>query len=147
MHKNIARFVLICVGWVAIVLGVLGIFLPLLPTTPFILLAAWCFAKSSSRFHRWLLDQPRLGKIVRTWESGEGLPSSVRNRIILLMWAGMTVSMLIVWKVWATAMLITIGSCVTIYLLRLPVISEPMTLEPDNQQPIIPKPKVQVTPK
>lgn len=125
MHKHIVRISLIITGWTSIVLGVIGIFLPLLPTTPFILLAAWCFAKSSSRFHHWLVTHPQLGKIIRTWESGEGLPIAVRNRIIFYMWLGMSISMIIVWRFWATFMLAMIGSCVTIYILRKPVIRTP----------------------
>ncbi len=54
-------------AWVA--LGLLGLFLPLLPTTPFLLLAAGCFARSSDRLHGWMLGHPRLGPLVRDWEA------------------------------------------------------------------------------
>jgi uncharacterized membrane protein YbaN (DUF454 family) len=55
-------------GWIAVALGVIGIFLPLLPTTPFILLAGLLFAKTSPRAHSWLLRQPVIGELLKNWE-------------------------------------------------------------------------------
>lgn len=55
-------------GWVALGLGIVGIVLPLIPTTPFILLAAWCFSRGSERMHGWLVDHRRFGPMVRDWE-------------------------------------------------------------------------------
>ena len=62
------RFILLATGWVSLALGIIGIFLPLLPTTPFVLLSAYCFSKSSPRLHQWLVNQPRLGPMIRNWE-------------------------------------------------------------------------------
>jgi hypothetical protein len=55
------RMVLLVIGWLSVVLGVIGIFVPVLPTTPFLLLAAACFVRSSRRFYLWLVEHPRLG--------------------------------------------------------------------------------------
>ena len=108
-------------GWLCVALGVIGIFLPLLPTTPFILLAAWLFSRSSNKFHHWIQNHKRLGPIITMWESGDGLDRAVRNRVILVLWSGMFISMWIVGKIWAIAMLTVIGVAVSTYLLRLPV--------------------------
>lgn len=68
MISNPLKIVLIVLGWVSLALGVMGIFLPLLPTTPFVLLSAYCFSKGSERLHQWLLKQPHLGKVIEDWE-------------------------------------------------------------------------------
>jgi uncharacterized protein len=54
-------------GCICVALAILGLFLPLLPTTPFLLLAAYCFSRGSPRMHRWLLEHPRLGPIIHDW--------------------------------------------------------------------------------
>ncbi len=119
--KETLHYCLISLGWICVVLGVVGIFLPLLPTTPFILLAAWCFAKSSPRFHLWLTSHPKLGPIIHTWQSGEGISRGLRNRVLVVMWASMLLSMWIVGKWWSIALLSSIGIAVSIYIFRQPI--------------------------
>lgn len=118
------RILYLLLGWFSLISGIIGIFLPLLPTTPFVLLAAWCFSKSSKRFHTWLLNHKFFGPIVHDWQSSDGIPRRARNRAIIFMWIGMTISMIVVSRFWATIGLILIGLCVTTYLLRMPVRSE-----------------------
>lgn len=59
----------IAMGWIFVAIGVIGIVTPLLPTTPFLLLAAGCFAKSSDRFHTWLMTHPKLSQPIVDWQA------------------------------------------------------------------------------
>jgi len=65
---------MIASGVLALGLGILGVFVPLLPTTPFVLLAAYFFSRGSERLHRWLADHPVLGRYVRDWEAEQVIP-------------------------------------------------------------------------
>ena len=118
------RILYLLLGWFTLISGIIGIFLPLLPTTPFVLLAAWCFSKSSKRFHAWLLNHKFFGPIVNDWQSSDGIPRRARNRAIIFMWIGMAISMIVVSRFWATLGLLIIGLCVMTYLLRMPIRSE-----------------------
>lgn len=124
MYLNAKNIALITVGWMSVILGVLGIFLPILPTTPFILLAGWCFSRSSKRFNDWLTNHPKLGPILAMWKSGNGIPRRARNRAILAIVLSMSLSAILVGRMWATLFLLVTGTCVTIYLMRLPVAQE-----------------------
>ena len=64
----ITKSLFLTIGWLSFALGLIGIFLPLLPTTPFMIFSAWCFARSSKRLHRWLLSQPGIGELIQDWE-------------------------------------------------------------------------------
>ncbi len=121
---NPKRIILVASGFICVALGVAGVFLPILPTTPFILLASWCFARSSRRFHHWLIHHPRLGPLISMWQSGRGIPRKARNRAIIAIAASMTLSAIIIGKLWVGLMLATIGLAVSIYLLRLPLAPE-----------------------
>ena len=82
--KPVLRIILLIAGVIAVVLGTIGIFVPGLPTTPFVLLASWCFYRSSSRLQAWLL-QSFLGKYIREYQAKGGLTTRKRVYIIVLM--------------------------------------------------------------
>jgi len=77
------RYVLIGIGVLSLALGLIGIVVPLLPTTPFLLLSAICFTNSSPRLHAWLVDHPRLGPPIRAWQQHHAIsrPAKVMGSI------------------------------------------------------------------
>lgn len=80
------RSLLIVSGTVCVGLGMLGIFLPLLPTTPFLLLAAACYIRSSEKFYRWLIANRWFGRYIRNYREGRGVPLSTKVMAISLLW-------------------------------------------------------------
>lgn len=118
---QVVRWCLLAVGVLCTGLAVLGIFLPLLPTVPFLLLAAACFARSSERLHRWLLDHRHLGPMVRGYLDGSGIPRRAKATAIVLVWVTVPSSAILVVPLpWVRALLFGIALAVTLYLLRLP---------------------------
>ncbi|MBT8768961.1 YbaN family protein [Metapseudomonas boanensis] len=112
------RVALLCIGWLSVVLGVIGIFVPVLPTTPFLLLAAACFVRSSRHFYQWLVDHPHLGPWIRDYLEGNGIPLKGKVYALALMWASITLSCYLVPMPWARAFMLTSAVLVTIYILR-----------------------------
>lgn len=80
------------VGWLSLFLGVIGIFLPLLPTTPFVLLAVACFARSSNKFHRWLLEHKYFGHIIENWNSHRCIEPRIKRKATLLILCSFSIS-------------------------------------------------------
>ena len=78
------RYLLIGLGSIFLGLGVLGVILPILPTTPFVLLAAACYARSSERLHEWLLSNRVLGPSMREWDENKSIGSGAKITAILM---------------------------------------------------------------
>ena len=118
------RTILIIIGWLAVVLGTLGVVLPLLPTTPFILLAAWCFARSSPRFHHWLLYRSWFGGYLRYWQKHRAMPPGAKPRAIAFTLIAFAVSLWLVKMMWVRILLLAILVCLLIFMWRIPVVDE-----------------------
>lgn len=118
------RIILLTIGWLAIVLGTLGIVLPLLPTTPFVLLAAWCFARSSPRFHHWLLWQSPFGRYIRHWQQHRAMPPGAKGRAITLIIVTFSFSIWLVNILWVRIGLGLMLCALVLFMLRIPVVEE-----------------------
>ncbi|HBM12608.1 MAG TPA: DUF454 domain-containing protein [Rhodospirillaceae bacterium] len=115
------RIVYLIFGCLFVGLGFIGAFLPLLPTVPFLLLALWCFARSSQRFHDWLYHHPRFGPPLRDWDQHGVIP--VRAKILST--AMMVVSMAIMLavtdlSVWTYGGIAAVLTLVSLYILSRP---------------------------
>ena len=118
------RLLLLLSGWIAVVLATLGVVLPLLPTTPFLLLAAWCFSRSSPRFHHWLLYRSWFGGYIRHWQEHKGLPRKAKRRAVIVILMTFAVSLWLVKLIYIRLLLLVILACLLIFMLRLPEAEE-----------------------
>jgi len=89
------KVLLLFLGTLSLVLGVIGMFLPVLPTTPFILLSAWCYYRSSPRFHDWLVNHPRLGPIVEEYANDEGMNRDSKIKALAMTWIAVIFTMVV----------------------------------------------------
>jgi uncharacterized protein len=114
------RAVFVVLGTLFLAIGIVGIFVPLLPTTPFLLLASACYLRGSERMHRWLLSHGRLGAYIRAYEEGRGIPLRAKLVALAMMWASIGYGVYRFAYPWLQVALLLVAAGVTIYLLRLP---------------------------
>jgi len=126
--KSPIKILLIVAGTMCVILGVLGIFLPLLPTTPFLLLAAYCYSRSSERFYHWLMTNRWFGEYIRNYREGRGMLLKQKVIALSLLWLTISYSALfVVSHGWVQLLLLIIALSVTVHLLRM------NTFKPEKQ--------------
>ena len=114
------RYLLISTGTIFLGFGIIGIFLPILPTTPFLLLAAACYARSSKRFYDWLMNNRWFGTYIKNYRDGRGVPLKFKIFTITLLWITIIVSVFLVMNnYWIKIILILIAIGVTIHILTI----------------------------
>lgn len=108
---------LIVIGFIAVGLGILGMFLPILPTTPFLLLAAACFAKSSNRFYHWLLNNKWFGSYIKNYREGKGIPLKIKIMALGFLWSTILLSTIFFLdNIYVRIVLLLIALAVTIHI-------------------------------
>src|SRR5262245_37722561 len=121
MRTGVWRVLLIAGGTLCVALGVIGIFLPLMPTTVFLLLAAACYARSSERFYQKLVNHRFLGVYIRNSREGRGMKRRDKAVTLVLLWIGIGATM--VWTAqswWLRTILAGIAIGVTIHVVKIP---------------------------
>jgi len=128
MQKSaLQRGFLVAVGSVAVGLGTIGVFVPLLPTTPFLLLAAACFIRSSDRLYAWLIQHPWFGSYIRNYREHRAITLPAKVVALTLLWVAIGYSALFVARAWwLRALLGVVAVGVTTHLLLLKTLTQEM---------------------
>jgi uncharacterized membrane protein YbaN (DUF454 family) len=130
--QKIIRALWLAVGLICVLLGTIGMVLPILPTTPFLLAAAACFCKSSTKMYDWLLNNKWFGEYIRSYREGRGLPMRTKITALTVMWATIGVSTVFLLNrllppqliLPMQIVMIAIAVGVSIHILRLPTLKK-----------------------
>ena len=128
---DIRKAILIFAGTVCVGLGVLGIFLPLMPTTVFLLMAAYCYSRSSDRFHNWLVNNRFFGSYIKNYRAKKGITPRQKVTTLITLWLSIGVS---IWLLdggfWSTIILAVVAIGVTIHIFWIKTHRPDMETEP-----------------
>ena len=114
------KIILITIGWSCVGLAFVGTFVPGIPTTIFLIIALWAFAKSSKKFHSWLLNHKRFGPILQNWESHKVVPLKAKILMVILQISAVIIFHYLLQNIYLTAILTIILVFVARYVLSLP---------------------------
>ena len=113
------KAVLVAAGSLCLALAVLGVFLPLLPTTPFLLLASACYVRSSERLHGWLMGNRMLGPYIKNFKERRGIPLRARVTTVALLWLPLAYSIYRLDLLWLELLLLLMGVTWSVLILRM----------------------------
>jgi len=115
---QLIHWLLLIAGTLCVGLGIIGIFLPIVPTTPFLLLAAACYARSSQKFYTWLITNRVFGSYLKNYREGKGIPLRVKVGTLSLLWITIGFSVIFVIHIlWIQSVLFFIAIAVTLHIL------------------------------
>ncbi len=122
---NVKRALFIVCGTILLAIGLVGVVVPVLPTTPFLLLAAACYLRGSERLHMWMMENPYFGDYIRNYVEGRGVSRRQKVYTILFLWFMILSSIVLVVEGLAvSALLLLIASAVSIHIWTLPSLKE-----------------------
>lgn len=123
--KKLKKILLMIIGTISLAIGIVGIILPVLPTTPFLLLSLYCYLKSSKRLYNFILSNKYLAPYVKDYISGKGIPLGAKKKAIFLIWLTMSLSIIfIVDKLFLRVILVIIACLVSAYIWTRPTLQK-----------------------
>lgn len=118
--KSLFKILLLIIGSISTVLGIIGIVIPVLPTTPFILLAAVCFFRSSTGLYEWLINNKYFGSYIKNYREGRGIPSKIKIYAISMLWGAIGFSIIFaIDNLLVRILLVVIAVAVTAYIVSV----------------------------
>lgn len=119
MSRAVIRYALLIAGSITLVLGLIGIFIPVLPTTPFLLISAYCYLRSSKRMYNWLIHHKVLGSYIYNYLEHRAVLRKTKIGAIVFLWLTLSISMFLIGNWHVRAFLLLVGICVSIHLFTL----------------------------
>lgn len=119
------KILLMTIGSISLVLGFIGVFLPVIPTTPFVLVSLACFMNTSEKMHHFVMTNKHLGPYARAYANGEGIPKRAKLKAVFLIWITIGFSVIFVLdKLPLRIMLLVIATIVSTYIFTRPTVEE-----------------------
>ena len=119
MKHKVKKTLLIAAGIILLLLATIGLVLPILPTTPLVLLASFCFIRSSEKLYDWLIEHPLFGRYLRNYLLYKAVDRRSKRFAMLMLWSGLILSMLLVDKLALYIVLTSLGLAVSLHILKL----------------------------
>jgi uncharacterized membrane protein YbaN (DUF454 family) len=113
---NIKRSIFLSLGVIFLFIGAVGIIVPLLPTTPLVIVAAICFGKSSKKAEKWISENKYFGSYIENYKNKTGVPLEVKIKSIVFLWLMLCISIIFTWKVLIAIILLIVGIAVTLHI-------------------------------
>jgi uncharacterized protein len=119
LGKSLKKIILFIIGTISLVLGTIGIFLPLIPTTPFLLLCAFCYLRSSQRFYDWLINHKVFGKHIYNYLEYKAVSLKTKIAALSFLWVSLIISIILVDILYVRLLLLVVGLAVSIHILLI----------------------------
>ena len=117
--SKLKKIIFYVIGYISVALGIIGLIFPILPTTPFLLLAAACFARNSEKAYYWLTNNKIFGKFIRDYREGKGIPVKVKIYTLFFLWLSILLSILFLSILWVQILLLVIASLVSLHVILI----------------------------
>ncbi|HRP02174.1 MAG TPA: YbaN family protein [Candidatus Kapabacteria bacterium] len=124
VDSRLKRAIYLILGFVFVSLGIIGAFLPIMPTTIFLILATWFFMRSSEKYYIWLTSNKYFGKLIKNYYTFRGIEAKARTKSLIILWITLLVPMIFLKIWWATLISICVGIGVTWHLFALKTLTE-----------------------